>query len=858
VGDSASMAAQPTGTVTFLFSDIEGSTRLLERLGTARYGEALELHRRLLREAFGRHAGFEVDCEGDAFFVAFASAQEAVAAATEAQRALASADWFEEGEIRVRMGVHTGEPVAAPPKYLGLDVHKAARIMAAAHGGQVLLSDATRRSAPGAEVVSLGEHRLKDLLQPEPLYQLLIEGLLSSFPPLLTLGNRPTNLPVQPNALIGRERELGELCELLLDEQVRLLTVAGVGGAGKTRLALHAAADMLERFESGVFAVFLAPLRDPNLLSAAIAETLSLQEVAGQPLEQTLSSYLSTKKMLLVLDNLEHLQASVPLLGRLLAACPGLSILATSRVRLRLQAERLYELPPLGDADAISLLRARVEALGVSSVDDGQLAVIAQQLEGLPLALELAAPLLRTFPTADLGKRLERRLSTLIGGTRDADERQQTMRNTIQWSYDLLAEEPQRLFAECSVFVGGADLEAVDAVTETGASCLPDLVEASLLRIVDGRLELLESIKEFAGERLQESHAELSTRLRHAHHYAAIAVAADQRLEEGDESAFAIFDTERENIRAALSTVRDHRPERLLALVAVCGWYWWIRGYLSEGRKWLEEGLSRQARPDETAVQATVLMRLAAIAEMQGDLDAAESSLRQVARIRRASGDEAGLGAALSNLGNVMLRRRDLDAARRLYSEALAIDRRTDRTVGLAGNLCNLAIIAQLEGDYEAAMTMLAESRTLARELGNRYGEATVEQQVAEVALAQDELLTAADSICAVLKLARTIEAVDLIASAIEDAASLALRIDDAATAAFLLGAAATIRTQHSLHPAEIGDNRSRTITEVSQQLGEETFQRQTREGEQATVEIVDVCLLDVCEQARNLVQRAR
>ena len=291
------MAVQPTGTVTLLFTDVEGSTRLLERLGMALYAEALELHRRLLREAFSRRGGFEVDYEGDAFFVAFARVGDAVAAASEAQRALACADWPEEGEIRVRMGLHTGEPMPVPPKYVGLDVHKAARIMAAGHGGQVLVSAATKRLIGDVEVVPLGEHRLKDLLQPEPLYQLRIPGLPHDFPALKTLGNRPNNLPTQPNPLVGREREVADVVALLGDADLRLVTLTGPGGTGKTRLALQVAAELLDDFESGVFFASLAPIRDPALVVLTIAQALAVREVPGEELADTLTSYLEQKRI---------------------------------------------------------------------------------------------------------------------------------------------------------------------------------------------------------------------------------------------------------------------------------------------------------------------------------------------------------------------------------------------------------------------------------------------------------------------------------------------------------------------------------------------------------------------------------
>jgi class 3 adenylate cyclase len=339
------MAVQPIGTVTMLFTDIEGSTGLLQRLGPERYRGALELHRGLLRDAFDRHGGYEVDYEGDAFFVAFESAIEAVAAAAEAQHALTTAEWPEGLPIRVRMGVHTGKPVAAPPKYVGLDVHKAARIMAAGHGGQVLVSAATQRLLGEVELIPLGEHRLKDLLQPEPLYQLVVRGLPSEFPALKTLGNRPTNLPVQPNPLIGRVQEIDEVTALLREPEVRLVTLTGPGGTGKTRLALQVAADLLEEFSSGVFFVSLAPIRDGALVVGAIAEALAVREVPGEELAETLASYLEQKRMLLVLDNFEQVLNGSVDVANLLDRCAAVRAVVTSRERLRLRRERVYAVP---------------------------------------------------------------------------------------------------------------------------------------------------------------------------------------------------------------------------------------------------------------------------------------------------------------------------------------------------------------------------------------------------------------------------------------------------------------------------------------------------------------------------------
>src|SRR5437867_4664071 len=315
------MTEPPSGSVTLLFTDIEGSTELLQRVGD-RYADLLTDHRRLLRSAFEAHGGYEIDTAGDAFFVAFSRAEDAIAAAGEAQRALAQKSWPEKGELRVRVGIHTGEPRVIDRSYVGLDVHRAARVMAAGHGGQVLISETTRKQLDDGFVLrDLGEHRLKDLLQPEHLYQLVIEGLPSEFPALKTLGNRPTNLPVQPNPLIGREREVAAVTALLREPEVRLVTLTGAGGTGKTRLALQTGAELLEEFASGVFFVSLAPIRDPSVVIPTVAQTLAVREVPGEPLAETPAAYLEQKEILFVLDNFEQLLVAAIEVSSLLQAC---------------------------------------------------------------------------------------------------------------------------------------------------------------------------------------------------------------------------------------------------------------------------------------------------------------------------------------------------------------------------------------------------------------------------------------------------------------------------------------------------------------------------------------------------------
>ncbi|HEV2591259.1 MAG TPA: adenylate/guanylate cyclase domain-containing protein, partial [Gaiellaceae bacterium] len=478
------MFEQPEGVVSLLFTDIEGSTRVLERVGRDRYASLLELHRALIRDAAAAHRGYEVNCEGDSFFFSFEEAADAVAVAIEAQRSLEGAKWPDhEAALRVRMGIHTGEPLSAPPRYVGLDVHRAARVMAAGHGGQILITAATKKAA-GIDCIDLGEHRLKDLLEPLRLFQVPTGVGPNRYPPLATLTECPTNLPIQPDHLVGRDRELAELAHLIADREKRLLSFVGPGGAGKTRLALSAAAEAISGFKSGVFVAFLAPVATADLVPNAIADALAIREVAGEPIEETLATYLAERDLLLVLDNFEHLLAASNLVSRLLSNASQLHVLITSRSPLRVRGEQVYEVPPLGTEDALTLLRTRAAPTVMSSPElagnDKALREICQRLDGLPLAIELAAPLLSLFEPSDLLARLEGMLELLSDGPRDLDERQRTLSGTIAWSYDLLPVQAQRLLDRSSVFVGGAKVADLENVSGIDATALRSLVDVSV------------------------------------------------------------------------------------------------------------------------------------------------------------------------------------------------------------------------------------------------------------------------------------------------------------------------------------------------------------------------------------------
>jgi predicted ATPase/class 3 adenylate cyclase len=561
----------PTGTVTFLFSDIEGSTRLVQALGD-RFATVLETQQRVLRKAFVAHGGTELGTEGDSFFVVFPAAPEAVAAALDAQRAIANHAWPEDAPVRVRMGLHTGEGTLGGANYVGLDVHRAARIAAAAHGGQVVISESTRalveRSlAQGPSLRDLGEHRLKDLLKPERIFQLIHPALPGEFPPLATLSYRPNNLPTQTSEFLGREAELAAICDLL-DGGARLVTLTGPGGIGKTRLALQVAAARTDPFRDGLYFVDLAPIRDPDKAFEAVVRAVGVQSSGDpRPLE-LLKESMAEKHVLLLLDNFEQVIEAAHGVADLLQRCPKLSVLATSREALRVRGEHIFPVPPMSlppraahvsaematKSEAVRLFVERAAAAsGTFALTDDNAAAVAgicARLDGLPLAIELAAARVRLFSAQDLLDRLRSTLQVAGGGARDLPVRHQTLRRTIEWSYELLDAEERDVFRVLSVF-SSAPLSAVEEVTlriqplrdVEVVDRVASLVDKSLVRSVNGsgphRLSMLATIQEFAAERLETEPAlAMAARRAHAEFFSELALGLRDRLAgpERDES----------------------------------------------------------------------------------------------------------------------------------------------------------------------------------------------------------------------------------------------------------------------------------------------------------------------------------
>src|SRR6266446_2868483 len=751
----------PTGTVTFLFTDIEGSTRLLQQLGD-RYSRVFEEYRRLLRAAFQEWNGHEVDTQGDAFFVAFARATDAVLAAVEVQRALASHSWPEGATVRVRMGLHTGEPTLTSEGYVGLDVHRAARIMSAEHGGQVLLSQTTCNLVgedlpEDVTLRDLGEYRLKDLGRPRRLFQLVISGLPADFPPLKTLDTYLNNLPVQLTPFIGREQELAAVCDLLRREDVHLLTLTGPGGTGKTRLALQVAAELSDRFADGVFFVNLAPISDPELVIPAAAQAFDIKEIGGQPILELLKASLREKHLLLLLDNFEQVVRAALQVAELLAACPQMKILVTSRMALHVRAEQEFAVPPLtlpdlkrlpdlvvlSQYEAVALFIQRARAVKsdfqVTNATAPAVAEMCVRLDGLPLAIELAAARIKLFPPQALLARLDKRLAVLTSGARDAPARQQTLRDTIAWSYHLLDAGEQRLFRRLSIFVGSCTFQAVETIcaalgdeASQVMQGVTSLINKSLLFQTEQegeepRLMMLETIREYGLEVLTASGEMEITRQAHALYYVRLSEEAEPELA-GPRQAMWLerLAREHDNLRAALQWglvpgEDGHRREMTLRLGGALRRFWVVHGHLSEGRNFLERALV-ESKGVPASVQVKAFITAANLANKQGDNDRTEALAEKSRALYQELGDTQGIALSLRLLAGVAGRRGTLPAARMLNKEALALFRKVGDKEGAAWSLHNMGLLALAQGEFAEARALLEESLAFHREVGNKAG----------------------------------------------------------------------------------------------------------------------------------------
>jgi predicted ATPase len=806
----------PTGTVTFLFTDIEGSTKLLHELGAEAYANALLEHRHVLREAIARHGGVEVDTQGDAFFVAFPTVPGALGAAQEAQETLAH------GPIKVRMGLHTGVPHLTEEGYVGHDVHKGARVAGAGHGGQVLLSKETRELAT-ARVTDLGEHRLKDFDAPVWIFQLGSER----FPPLKTISN--TNLPHPASPFVGRDIEVREVVSLLHDG-ARLLTLTGPGGTGKTRLAIEAASELVPQFKAGVFWVGLDPIRDPSLVTQTIAQTLGAKD--------GLAEHIGERQLLLLVDNLEQVVEAAPELASLVEACPHLRLLVTSRELLRVRGEVEYPVLPLADTDAVELFcsRAREEP-------DEIVHRLCRALDNLPLALELAAARASVLSPEQILERLSTRLDLLKGG-RDADPRQQTLRATIEWSYDLLDEGDRRLFAALSVFRGGSTMEAGEDVCGADLDTLQSLVDKSLLRHTDQRFWMLETIRDYAGEQLERSDEGDELRQRHTEHFLALAEEAamhDLRWTPGD--WLDRMEREHDNLRAALDWLEASGQSALALRLAAALWrFWQMTGHREEGQRRLEDALAADPRP--TATRAKALGGAAVMAVEGGDAATGKRRAEEALALYQELGDAWGIAFSTFMLAGAAEEEGSLELARELFEASL----RAFHEVGDENYI--LLVARNLAGTYddvdrERARALHEENLGRARALGNKELEGDLLGTLGEYALDEGRVQEALPLLLESMTIIRDGRNPLEIAMALRRSARALALTGRAETAARLLSCSEVLREETGFSRSWFGDLKEELLTPIRAQLDEAEFSEAWGQGRKLAVEEAVALALD-------------
>ena len=768
----------PQGRVTFVFTDIEGSSALLAELGSDAYAEALAWHRGIVREAAATHGGVEVDTAGDAFFLAFASAPAAIASCADIHERLAS------GPIRVRIGVHRGDALVTTEGYVGEDVHIAARVAAAAHGGQVVLTEPTRQDLPrDADVLPLGEHRFKDIAVPIAIYQLAQDP----FPPLRTISN--TNLPRPASDIVGREVELAEVSRRL-GEGARLVTLTGPGGTGKTRLAIEVAAAHVPATKAGVFWVDLSPLRDPALVLESIAQVLGAR--GG------LAEHIGEREMLLVLDNLEQVVDAAPALATLVEACARLRLLVTSRERLRVRGEVEYAVPALTDAEAVELFTTRS---GYPASDT--VAELCRRLDKLPLAIELAAARTGVLSPDEIVGRIGGRLDLLRGG-RDAQPRQSTLRTTIAWSHDLLGADEQALFARLAIFRGGWTLAACEAVCDADLDVLGSLVDKSLVRRDGTRFSMLEMIVEFAAEHLEASGEVAEIRRRHAAYYVALALHEDGELRRGEpeEGPVAVLESEIDNLRAAVDhSLEVGDVESVRAITVSLPMYWDMRGRFAEGRRWLERAVALEQPEDDT--RRRLLLDLARFAYVQGHYAAAVTASDEAAALAAKLGDAVGPLDALRSDAWAAFDRGDMAEAERLFGERLALATAVDNGVAMSACRLSQATVANRTGRHDLASDLLSENLVFVRSRGQVRCEANTLMGVAETAVRRGQGPEAAPSAVQAARLSLAIHDEPTAVACLDLWAVAAARSGDASGAIAILAATEAAREAMGARPDE-------------------------------------------------------
>lgn len=889
----------PTGTITFLFTDIEGSSKLWEQHPEA-MSAALAQHNALLRRVIEAHRGYIFKLWGDAVYAAFDTASDALNAAIEAQKELLRQSWGELGSLRVRMALHTGAAEVRDGDYFGPTLNRCARLLSAAHGGQILLSAATeelvRDGLPqGGSLRSLGQHRLKDLQRPESIFQVIHPDLPAEFSALRTLNAVPNNLPIQLTSFIGREREMKEVKALL--KETRLLTLTGSGGCGKTRLALQVAADLLEDYPDGVWFIDLSVLTDPALVPSTVAATLGIYEKSGQPTLTALAEAMKSRTLLLILDNCEHVVgACAQLAETLLRACTAIRILATSREALGIAGEVAWRVPSLSlpqphelasvdslaritQYEAVRLFVERAETASsdfrVTPHNVGAIVQICRRLDGIPLAIELAAARVKVLSVEQIAARLDDRFRLLTGGSRTALPRQQTLRAMMDWSYELLNDRERMLFRRLSAFAGGFTLEAVEAVCADEQilpheilDLLTNLVSKSLVvfeeRDGEARYRLLETVRQYARDKLLETGEAARIRTLHRDWFLAFAERAEGALQGPDQALWLKrLETEHDNLRAALEW-SSNDAEIGLRLAGALWFFWYLRGYVSEGRDWLRQflqraeqapsplrakalyGTSMLARAQDDYAQATALLEeslklyralkdnrgvasvlgnLGVIAFARGDYARATKLHEESLEHFRELGDRVGIASALSELGNIALYQNDIARAERLLEESLALSRAAQDDQGVALALRRLGAVLFQKGEHARAKALLQESLELYRGLGAVPGLASVLNSLGMVALSEGDVRRAEALLCESLIKYRDVGDKWHIALCLDRLARVAAAQGDWRRAAQLLGAEEALReTIGAPLPPSEHDGREETLQRAHERLGEELF----------------------------------
>jgi len=797
---------RPTGTVTFLFTDIEGSTQHLAELGSERYGALLEQHRSLLRDAFTRHEGYDFGGAGDSMFVAFGSAQQALRGAFDAQVALADHGWGETRPIRVRMGLHTAETVTVADDYVGIGVHRASRICDAGHGGQILLSHATHALLDGSlefAARDLGEHALKGLPGQQRLFQLLHPRLPSDFPALRTAGKAAPNLPPQATSTIGRDGDIRAISAMIADPRVHVLTLTGPGGSGKTRLAVQVAAATALEFVHGTYFVPLASTTDPALVLPAIAQALGVSAAAGQ----SLTAYLAGKSMLIVIDNLEQVIGASSELASLVARSPNVKLLATSREPLHLSGEQVYPVPPLPipaarhDMPLADLARCASVALFVERARSVRpefeltahnahaVAEICRHLDGLPLAIELAAARSNVLSPDAIVKRMPQRLGMLAGSTRDVPARQQTIRNAIAWSYDLLDPAERELFAQLGVFPGDFSIESAELICDTSLDAIASLVDKSLVQRQGERLGMLEIIRAFAVEKLAGTVLVEDIGNRHAAHFEALVADAETQRATDEKVALDRLEADHENLRAALDWLRTNAPARFVTMAGSLAGLWHLHSHFGEGRAYLADALVMS--PDADEARARLLCSIGELAAWSGDLEATRASIDEAIPIWQASHRPREVSAALLDLGWGCFNAGEDVRARECMEESLRIA----QSIG-ERSLINRARIGLLQmlvavGELDQIEPMARQALAEAERQHDVRSEHFAHHFLADCPLIAGDAATAASRYRRALELAHALGERTEMAIEIQGVAMAAAGTGDARRALMLGGAAA-------------------------------------------------------------------